>query len=137
MALVNRTGDVLLHAGEAENWRGVRVLQSAVPFVGPNHGHGDRISGVDLHVHVTAAGSGMVDASGVQAGGLQGDGLAVGRGPIENAILGIGVRGKRAEQQRGEEGKVLHPTSIGWVQARTLTNSRRVDYEGTKWRESG
>ena len=139
MALVNRAGDMLPHAGEGEIWRGFGMLQRGVPFVGPDHSHCDRISGVDLHVHIAAAGSGMIDAAGVQAGWLQGDGFVVGRGPVENAILGICVRGAGAEKQRSENGKVLHSTSIGGVQARTLTNSRSVDYEGTKcpWRERG
>jgi hypothetical protein len=27
-------------------------LHGGVPFIGPGHGHGDRVSGVDLHMHV-------------------------------------------------------------------------------------
>jgi len=70
MTLVNRAGDMLLHAEEAEIRRGPGA-HGGVPFVGPSHGHGDRVSGVDLHMHVAAPDSGTVDAAGVQAGGLQ------------------------------------------------------------------
>ena len=130
MTLVNRAGDMLLHAEEAEIRRGAGA-HGGVPFVGPSHGHGDRISGVDLHMHASAPDRGIVDAPGVEAGGFQRDRLTVGSKP-DNLILGIGVRGQGAEQQRGEKRKVPHATSIGWVQARTLGNSRREDYEGTR-----
>src|SRR5277367_627504 len=69
MTLVNRAGEMLLHAEEAEIRRGSWLL-GGVPFVGPSHGHGDGVSGVDLHVHAAAPDGGMVDAAGVQAGGL-------------------------------------------------------------------
>jgi hypothetical protein len=46
--------------------------------------------------------------------------------------LRMRVRGQGAEQQRGENREVPHTRSIGWVQARTLANSRGEDYEGTK-----
>ena len=131
MTFVNRAGDMLLHAEEAEIRRGSGVLHGGVPFVGPSHGHGDRVSGVDLHVHTTAPDSGMVDAAGVEAGGLQRDRLAVGSSP-DSAILRMRVRGQCAEQQRGENGKVPHPGSICWVRGRTLANSQGEDYEGTK-----
>jgi hypothetical protein len=130
MTLVNRAGDMLLHAEEAEIRRGSGA-HGGVPFIGPSHGHGDRISGVDLHMHVAAPDSGMVDAAGVQAGRLQRDVLAVGSSP-DSLILRIRVRGQGAEQQRGENRKVPHTRSIGWIQARTLANSRGEDYEGTK-----
>jgi len=87
MTLVNRAGDMLLHAEEAEIRRGSGAPHGGVPFVGPSHGHGDRVSGVDVHVHAAAPDSGMVDAAGVQAGGLQRDRLAVGSSPV--AILRI------------------------------------------------
>jgi len=87
MTLVNRAGDMLLHAEEAEIRRGSGA-HGGVPFVGPSHGHGDRVSGVDLHMHVAAPDSGTVDAPGVQAGGLQRDRLAVGGSPY-NGILRI------------------------------------------------
>src|SRR6266851_1816750 len=45
MTLVNRTGDMLLHAEEAEVCRGSGA-HGGVPLVGPSHGHGDRVSGV-------------------------------------------------------------------------------------------
>src|SRR5437660_4190818 len=106
MALINRAGDMLLHAEEAEIRTGSRA-HGGVPFIGPSHGHGDRVSGVDLHVHVAAPDSGTVDAAGVQAGGLQRDRLAVGGSP-DNLILRIRVRGQGAEQQRGENRKVPH-----------------------------
>jgi len=130
MTLVNRAGDMLLHAEEAEIRRGSGA-HGGVPFVGPSHGDGDRVSGVDLHVHATAPNRGMVDAAGVEAGRLQRDGLAVGSSP-DNGILGIRVRGQGAEQQRGEDGEVPHPRSICWVHARALANSRGGDYQGTK-----
>ena len=135
MALVDRAGDMLLHAEEVEICRGSGP-HGGVPFVGPGHGHGDRVSGVDLHVHVSAPDSGIVHAAGVKAGGFQRDVLAVGSGP-DNLILRMRVRGQGAEQQRGENGKIPHPRSIGRVQARTLADSRGEDYEGTKcpWRE--
>ena len=88
MTLVNRVGDMLLHAEEAEMRRGSGA-HGGVPFVGPSHGHGDRVSGVDLHVHAAASDSGMVDAAGVETGGRQRDRLAVGSTPVENGILGI------------------------------------------------
>ena len=89
MTLVNRAGDMLLHAEEAEIRRGFGVLHGGVPFVGPSHGHGDRVPGVDLHVHATAPDSGMVNAAGVEAGGLERDGFAVGSAPVESGILRI------------------------------------------------
>ena len=101
VTLINRAGDMLFHAEEAEIPRGSGVLHDGVPFVGPSHGHGDRVSGVDLHMHVAAPDGGMVDAAGVQAGGLQRDRRAVGGSP-DNLILRIRVRGRGAEQQRGE-----------------------------------
>jgi hypothetical protein len=113
MTLVNRAGDMLLHAEEAEIHRGFGVLHGGVPFVSPSHGHGDRVSGVDLHVHAATPDSGMVDAAGVEAGGLQRDRLAVGSSP-DNGILRLRVRGQGAEQQRGENGKVPHTRSICW-----------------------
>ncbi len=87
MALVNRAGDMLLHAEEAEIPRS-SGLHGGVPFVGPSHRHGDRVSGVDLHMHVAAPDSGIVDAARVQAGRLQRNGRAVGRSP-DNGILRI------------------------------------------------
>jgi len=128
MTLVNRAGDMLLHAEEAEIRRGSGV-HGGVPFVGPSHGHGDRVSGVDSHMHVAAPDSGMVDAAGVQAGRLQRDRLAVGGSP-DNWILRIGVGGEGAEQHGGENGKVPHIKSICWLNACTLANSRGKDYEG-------
>ena len=113
MTLVNRAGDMLFHTEEAEIRRGSGA-RGGVPFVGPSHGHGDRVSGVDLHMHVAAPDSGTVDAAGVQAGRLQRDRLAVGGSPY-NGILRIRVRGQGAEQQRGENEKVPHPRSICWV----------------------
>src|SRR5712671_1251440 len=134
MTLVNRAADMLHHAEEAEMRRGSGA-HGGVPLVFPSHGHGDRVSGVDLHMHVSAPDSGMVDAAGVQAGRLQGDVLAVGGSP-DDLILRIRIRGQGAEQQRGKNRKVPHPRSIGWVHARTLANSRGKDYEGTKWPRS-
>jgi len=96
MTLVNRAGDMLLHAEEAEIRRGSGA-HSGVPFIGPSHGHGDRVSGVDLHMHVAAPDCGTVDAAGVQAGGLQRDRLAVGGSPYQG-ILRMRVRGQGAEQ---------------------------------------
>ena len=140
MTLVNRAGDMLLHAEETEIRRGSGVPYDSVPFVGPSHGHGDRVSGVDFHMHVAAPDSGIVDLAGVQAGGLQGDRLAVGGNPYRR-IRGVQVRGQGGKQQhgedRGEDRKVPHIRSIGWVHCAHLTNSRREDYEGIKcpWRE--
>src|SRR6202521_793840 len=87
MTPVNCAGDMLLHAEEAEIRRG-SVAHGGVPFVGTSHRHGDRVSGVDLHMHIAAPDSGMVDAAGVQAGRFQRDGLAVGGSPY-NGILRI------------------------------------------------
>src|SRR4029077_4374294 len=125
MTLVNRAGDMLLHAEEAEIRRGSGA-HGGVPFIGPSHGHGDRVSGVDLHMHVAAPDSGTVDAAGVQAGGLQRDRLAVGSSPYKG-ILRMRVRGQGAQQQRGENRKAPHNRSMGWVHARTLANWREGD----------
>ena len=70
MTLVNRAGDVFHHAEEAEMGRSFGVLHGSVPFVGPSHSHGDRVSGVDLHMHVAAPDSGTINAGGMKAGGL-------------------------------------------------------------------
>jgi len=129
MTLINRAGDMLLHAEEAEIRRRSGA-NGGVPFVGPSHGHGDRVSGVDLHMHVAAPDGGTVDAAGVEAGRLQRNGLAVGGDP-DNLVLRMRARGQGAEQQRGENRKVPHTRSIGWVHARTLANLRGEDYEGT------
>ncbi len=101
MTLVNGAGDMLLHAEEAEIRGGSGAPHGGVPFVGPSHGHGDWVSGIDLHMHVAAPDSGTVHAAGVQASGLQGDGRAVGGSPY-NGILRMRVRGQGAEQQRSE-----------------------------------
>src|ERR1700686_991151 len=85
MTLVNRAGDMLLHAEEAEIRSGSRA-HGGVPFVGPSHGHGDRVSGIDLHMHVAAPDRGTVDAARVQAGGLQRDRLAVSGGPYDRIL---------------------------------------------------
>ena len=112
MTLVNRAGDVLLHAEEAEIRRGSGAPHGGVPFVGPSHGHGDRVSGVDLHVHVAAPDCGIIDLAGVEAGGLQGDRLAVGGNP-DSAILRKRVRSQSAQKQCGENRKFPHSGSIG------------------------
>ncbi len=88
MTLVDRAGDVLLHAEEVEIRRGSGA-RGGVPFIGPSHGHGDRVPGVDLHMHAAAPDGGMVDAAGVEAGGLQRNRLAVGSAPVEDGILRI------------------------------------------------
>jgi hypothetical protein len=129
MTLVNRAGDMLLHTEEAEIPRGSGA-HGGVPFVGPSHSHGDRVSGVDLHMHVAAPDSRTVDAAAVEAGGLQRDRLAVGGSP-DNWILRVRVRSEGAEQHGGENGKVPHVRSICWLNAGTLANSREKDYEGT------
>ena len=119
MTLVNRAGDMLLHAEETEIRRGSGVPYGGVPFVGPSHGHGDRVSGVDLHMHVAAPDSGIVDVAGVQAGGLQRDRLAVGSNPDRKFDLAhASSRPRRrtaAGEDRGENRKVPHIRSIGWV----------------------
>jgi hypothetical protein len=107
MTLENRAGYMLPDAEEAKIRSGLGVLHGGVPFVGPGHGHGDRVSGVDLHVHVAAPDSRIVDAASVEAGGLQGDRLAVGRGPVENTVLPESERGEGAED-RGDDGGVSH-----------------------------
>ncbi len=113
MTLVNRVGDMLLRAEEAEVRR-CTGPHRGVPFVGPSHGHGDGVSGVDLHMHVAAPDSGIVDAASTDAGGLQRNRLAVGGTPVD-AILRVRVPGEGAEQQRSENGKVPHIRSIGWA----------------------
>src|ERR1700686_1144165 len=85
MTLVNRAGDMLRHAEEAEIRSG-SWAHGGVPFVGPSHGHGDRVSGIDLHMHVAAPDRGTVDAARVQAGGLQRDRLAVSGGPDDRIL---------------------------------------------------
>jgi hypothetical protein len=121
---------MLLHAEKAEVRRGSGP-HGGVPFVGPSHSHGDRVSRVDLHMHVAATDRGMVDAAGLEAGGRQRDRLAVGSSPVK-AILRVRVRGEGAEQQRSENRKFPHTRSICWPSARTLANSRAEDYEGTR-----
>jgi hypothetical protein len=107
MTLVNRAGYMLLDAEEVKIRSGLGVLHGCVPFVGPSHGHGHRVSGVDLHVHVAAPGSRIVDAASMEAGGLQGDRLAVGRGPVESTVLPESERGEGAED-RSDDGGVSH-----------------------------
>ena len=120
MTLVDRVGDMLLHAEEAEIRRGVGMLRRGIPFVGPGHGDGDGISRLDADVHVSTSGCRMVNATGVEAGGLHGDGLGVGRGPIEDAIiLRVGGVGEGADEYRGEDRKMLHSKSICRVQVKT------------------
>jgi len=104
MAFVDRVGDVFLDTDEAEVRGRVGVLDGGVPFVGVGHSHGDGIAGVDLDVHVAASGSGTVDAGTVQAGGLERNGLAVGRSPVENAIV-LRARngGEGADEQREKD----------------------------------
>ena len=87
MALVNRAGDMLLQAEKSEIHGGVGILHRGVPFIGPSHGDGHGISRLDANVQVSASGFGMINAAGVQAGGLHGDGFGVGGSPVENAII--------------------------------------------------
>src|SRR3984885_10770957 len=51
MTFVNRAGDMLPHAEEAEIRRGSGAPHGGVPFVGPSHGRGDLGSGVESHRH--------------------------------------------------------------------------------------
>ena len=109
MAFVNSAGDMLLDAEEAEIYGSVGILHRGVPFVGPSHSDGNGISGVDANVHVAASSGRMVNAAGVQAGGFQGNGLAVSRSPVENPIV-LRARngGESADEQRDQDGKTLH-----------------------------
>jgi len=107
MTLIKRADDMLLHAEEAEVRGSLRMLHRVAPLVGPSHRYGDGRSGLDADVHVAASGSGMVDAASVKAGGLHGDGLAVGGSPAENTVLPESERGEGAEQ-RGDDGGVSH-----------------------------
>ena len=104
MALISRTGDMLLYAQEAEIHGRVGILHGGVPFIGPDHCDGDGISRLDANVHIAASGCGMVNAAGVEAGGFHGDGLGVGGSPVENAIVII-LRarggGKGVDEYRG------------------------------------
>ena len=88
---------MLLHAEEAEIHGSFGVLHRGIPFVGPNHGHGDRITCFDPDMQVATTGGGMVDATDMKAGGLHGDSLAIGRSPVENVILSARERGEGAE----------------------------------------
>ena len=105
MTLVNHAGDMLLRAEEAEI-RGGAGPQCGVPFVGPSHGHSDRVFGLDLHVHAAAADCGIVDAASAEAGRLQSYRFAVGRGPV-STVLSESKRGEGAEN-RGDDGGVSH-----------------------------
>lgn len=81
------------------------MLHGGVPFVSPGHGDGDGISRLDADVQVAASGFGMIDAAGVHAGGLHGNGLGVRGSPVENTIIVI-LRArsdaKDADEQRGD-----------------------------------
>jgi len=91
------------------------MLHGGVPFVGTCNGDGDGISRLDANVQVAASGCGMIDAAGVQAGGLHGNGLGVGGSPVEDAIIIIlRARGgdKDADEYRGEDRNMLHTRSI-------------------------
>lgn len=116
MALVNRTGDMLLDAEKLEIYGSVGILHRRGPFISPSHGDGDGISGLDTDMEVAASGGRTIDAAGVHAGGLHGDGFAVGGSPAENAIV-LCCGGGGAEQQRENE-KVFHNKSIcrGWAE---------------------
>ncbi len=119
MALVSRSGDVLVHAEEVEIHGRVGMLHRGVPFVGPGHGDGHGISRLDANVQVAASGCGMIHAAGVQAGGFHGDGLAVGGSPVEDAIiLRVGRDDKGADEYRAEDRKMLHSRSICRVQVK-------------------
>jgi hypothetical protein len=107
MTFINRADGMLLQAEEAEVRGSFRMLHRVAPLVGPSHRYGDGKSGLDADVHVAASGGGMVDAAGVKAGGLHGDGLAVGGSPVENTVLPESERGEGAEQ-RGDDGGVSH-----------------------------
>jgi len=137
MTLINCVGHMLLHTEKAEIRRCSRVLYRGVPFVGPHHGHGDRISGIDLHVHVAASGSRMVDTAGMQAGGLQRNRFAVGRSPVEHAIvLRRQDGGEAADEHRGKDREVPHPMSICPGKCAHLGNSRRRNYGSTRIRST-
>ena len=103
MTFINRADDMLPNTEEAEVRGSFGMLHRVVPLVGPSHGYGDGKPGLDADVHVAASGSGMVDAAGVKAGGLHGDGLGVGGSPVENTVLPESERGQGAEQ--GDENR--------------------------------
>ena len=107
MTFIHRADNMLLQAEEAEVRGSLGMLHRVAPLVGPSHRYGDRKSGLDADVHVAASGSGMVDAAGVKAGRLHGDGLAVAGSPVENTVLPESERGEGAEQ-RGNDGGVSH-----------------------------
>src|SRR5436305_4441976 len=111
MALVSGAADVLLHTSQGEIHRRVGMLDCGVPFVGPSHSNGDGIARLNANVKVAASGCRMIDATGVQAGGLHGNGLVVGWSPVEDAIINVlGVRcdGKGADERDRKDGKMLH-----------------------------
>jgi len=107
MTFISRADDMLLNAEEAEVRGSFGMLHRVAPLVGPSHRYGDGKSGLDANVHVAASGGGMVDAAGVKAGGLHGDGLAVGGSPVEDTVLPKSERGEGAEQD-SDDGGVSH-----------------------------
>src|SRR5215470_7662342 len=133
MAFIDGSRDVLLHAEKFEIRGRFRVLHRVIPFVGPGHGDGDRMLDVDRDVHIAASGCRMIDTAGMQAGGLHGDGRAVGGSPVENTIvLGAGDGGKYAEQQRGKKREFAHTTNI-----RRLNEARLLILEGMDYGSTG
>ena len=122
---------MFLHAEEAEIRRGSGA-HGGVPFVGPRHGHGDRVSGVNLHMHVAAPDAGIVDAAGMQAGRFQRDVLAAGSRP-DNLILRMRLHAKAQTSSVAKIERFLILKVLAGSSARTLTNSQRKDYEGTKF----
>src|SRR5262249_22689967 len=115
MALVDRAGHMLPDAEEFEIHGRVGIAARGIPLVGPGHRNSYGISRLDVNVHAAASGRRMVHAASVQAGWFKWDGLAVGRSPVEDAVILRARNGSEgADEKRNENGRVLHTRSICW-----------------------
>src|SRR5713101_2936288 len=101
MAFISRGGYMLSHAtiGKVAQSRGIGMLKRIIPFIRKGHGDGDRLFGLYVNVHVSAAWAGAVNAAGMVVGRIELDYFVTGACPVESFLLRGGGLDECTEQQ--------------------------------------
>src|SRR5262249_47667868 len=110
VAFVNGVNHVLLDAGETEVYGSVGMQHRVVPLIGPGHRDGNGIAAFNLDVHVAAASSRMIGASGMKTCGLHRNSFVVRWSPVEDTV--VLAECKRGAEQHRENTQGSHSTSI-------------------------